>query len=151
MAYPAFTTQQYQILLLQEVHYPDGHPINLILPSVWQLYQDKAVQEPRLQYLYAKRALLAAIIQHQWEDVHFHEAEAEENDEQRTTNLQQSWKNVDAEITASEKRLRANRSGIVGAMLQTATIMPDNICEWNPNGRVFRGDPLRRMINGPQS
>src|SRR5579863_10191331 len=120
---PALTVAQYQVLLFEEIKYPDGHPVSTLLPIVWQLYQDKAVQEPRLQYLYAKRELLNILIQHHWEDVHFEEAGVTEEDQQITINLQQSVKNCTEEILASEKRIRANRPGVVASLLRRAPIM----------------------------
>lgn len=131
------------VLLTKEFDYPDGFNGPAMVGAIWSFYVDKAPLAPRLQYLYAKRHICQLILQQVWQDVTCSEGGAQQSDGQLSDHMQKLYDSLTAELLLLEKRIAANRGGAMGLMTATAPIRPGPQ-QPDPNGRVYRGDPLQR-------
>lgn len=147
------TAQDWQSLLLLEVgaSLEGDDAIDKILndkvtpnlPTIWAMWQDKALVFPRLQYLYVKRHCLQIIMGQLRDFV----------DTSLGTNLllkQSSYMNnlhmmhdmVSQDIANTELMARRGRPSVIGELLKTSPSEPANGPD--PSNPVYRGDALVR-------
>lgn len=110
-----------------------------VFDTIWGMYSDAGLRNPRLQYLYAKRQVIEFWRSGSWRDVDYTD-DVEEALGQMSKNLDLMAKGLDGMIEVLEKALSQALGPVVGQMttttpLQGLTGNPD------PNAPQYRGDP----------
>lgn len=101
----ALTSDNYLDLILAELNLTEAR-VRYALSLYWQLHADKG--GIALQYLYAKRSVIDAMLGGTWEDIDVGTGAVtgKVSMDQRTVHLQKIRDNVDAEITQLNNNLR---------------------------------------------
>lgn len=119
--------------------------MGLLLPSLWNLWADKATVYPRLQYLYTKRQAIEVLEGQLRNAVQFSLGPLSQSDGQKFDHLKEMWGQVDGEIKELEARASANRGAAIGVLSQTAPVMPGQVAMPSllpdANSERYRGNP----------
>ncbi len=142
----ATTADQWQQWILQQVGagLEGTDELDILTPTIgaiWDAWADKALVAPRLQYWYALRhaadILIGQLRNQTWSQL----GPMSVQGGQKLKNLQMIRDNAQAEIGLVEKRAAGYRPPVVGALRQTAPILPA-ANQPDPNSRAYRGDAL---------
>jgi hypothetical protein len=113
-----------------------------VFDTIWAMYSDAGLRNPRLQYLYAKRQVIEFWKSGSWRDVDFTD-DVEEALGQMSKNLDLMAKGLDTDISTLEKVLNQAFGPAVGQMT-TTTPLAGLTGQPDPNHPVYRGDPRYR-------
>lgn len=113
-----------------------------VFDTIWVMYSDTGLRNPRLQYLYAKRQVIEFWKSGTWRDVDFTD-DVEEALGQMSKNLDLMAKGIEGEIGDLEKVLNQAFGPTVGQM-STTTPLAGLTGQPNPNHPAYRGDPRYR-------
>jgi hypothetical protein len=140
------TAAQYKILILSKVGEPlTGGPITGVLDALWDMYADKALIAPRLQYFYvlaeAYDLKIGAIQDGAYMPVGVVQSKALDD---RVTSYRQLKADVLKDIARLERGYNQVRPVVSGTLTTTAPIGPADdprtIFAPDANDREFRGD-----------
>jgi len=110
-----------------------------VFDTIWSMYSDAGLRNPRLQYLYAKRQVIEFWKSGTWRDVDFTD-DVEEALGQMSKNLDLMAKGLGTDIDVLEKALNQAFGPVVGQMT-TTTPLAGLVGNPDPNAPQYRGDP----------
>lgn len=113
-----------------------------VFDDIWSAFSDAAVRSPQLQYLYAKRQVIAFWKSSVWRDVDY-EDDVDESLSQMGKALDMMDKAAEVQITALEAIVLGASGSFVGQMT-TKTPLAGVIGQADPNAPIYRGDPRYR-------
>jgi hypothetical protein len=136
------TDAELQQLILKEIRCDRDPETQNAIGLFWELYAEKALVAPRLQYLYAKRHALDFRIGRLSDQVDMLLGTDRIEQQQEIDHLQAVRLTVQQEIGKIEGRARSIRVPAVG-LIKARNSEPVPSDEPDPSNSVYRGDPRK--------
>ncbi len=112
------TSAQAQALIESELELT-GTPLTALRaqwPIIWAAYANEVATDHLLRYLKAKRHAVVWLQGQHWQDVAAQDAGVSLQEQQMVANLDTILRATDAQIDRIERRARANRAPVTGAI-----------------------------------
>ena len=131
----------YRTTLIAEVGDPNG-TIAQLAHVMWDTFASRGVVNPRLQYLYAKRALIDVRMAEEQAAVDINATgDVQITQSQRFDHLQEMRAHVSHELERIENRARSARPPRSGALTTTAPTSPPYVDSADRNDPRYTGNP----------
>lgn len=114
--------------------------------TFWSLYADKGRLSLRLQYLYTCREAIDWLRRRVFDKPTFSEGGVTQSFSDALHGLEKMRADLCLDITALEAQIRAGLGAAVGVMVSDRPGIVPSPNSPDPNGALYRGDPLTRPI-----
>jgi hypothetical protein len=140
------TDADLQAQVLAEVGDPNG-TIAPLLPVLWTIFADKALIDPALIRLYAKRSAIEARMAEEQGSIDFSLGqEVQDKQSQRFTHLVEMRAEAHAEILRIEAIATARRVPQTGALTATTPTTPPTPESPDANSALYQGSPYKQWL-----